>query len=354
MLSEMLDQLERLQAQEIERKKEIAELRKELKDVKGQLASVLSSLGSISKLQETIASSLLSQGSPLPKPTQHQQQDDRQTQNNEIELDAEVRPVNLVEGSRDEEGGEEVSVVSGENAPGDVSRMVESSDEEEIVVDETPAPATRKRKAPSTDVGGGRPTPFQRIGMNRKTMTAANQGLFDDFRAKKIVPFLTDLAMIRPGINSDRKNPLNIKWAKPGQGGRENIKVRRSLNMLMNDLCKSKEEYELLAGVVPPVYGDQNREALQQRSDEAKAMAEAVAKRATDWVNDNRKNEKEKKIDGSANLLFGTFVARVDRIPMEEKKMYNKWNASKTRPTAAAIAAAEAAAAEEGEDQEIE
>lgn len=350
MLSETLDQLERLQAQEIERKQEIAELRKELKDVKGQLASVLSSLGSIARLQETIASSLLSQGTPLPNRMQHQQQEDHEMQDTEIELDAAVRPANVVEGNRDEEGGEEVSVEGGENAPG----MVESSDEEEIVVVEKPAPATRKRKADSTDVRTGRKTLYERMQMNTKTMTAANSGLFDDFRQKKIVPFLTELATVRPGINGTTKNPLKIHWDNKAQAGRENIKVRRGLNLLMNDLCKSKEEYELLAGIVPPVYGDQNRVAYQQRSDDIKAMAVAVAKRATEWVNDNRTKESEVVIKSSDNLFFGIFIARIDNIHIDEKKKYNKWNAFKTRPTAAALAAAEAAAAEAAGEEEGE
>ena len=167
MLSETLDQLERLQAQEKENQKEIANLRGEVKEVKGQLASVLSTLDQLVKLQETIAASLLSQGAPLPKNTPHQQQEHHDTQYADIELGAAVRPAILAEGNRDEEGeNKEVSLVS-MNTPTTARRM-ETSDEEEIAV-VVEIPPAKKRKVNDTDVRRQGPSMYQRMALNARS-----------------------------------------------------------------------------------------------------------------------------------------------------------------------------------------
>ena len=132
-------------------------------------------------------------------------------------MGAAVRPANLAEGNRDEEGeNEEVSVVS-MSTPTTVRRMETSDEEENAVVDETPP--SKKRKANDTGVSRQGPSAFQQIIQNTKTMSAANSGLFDNFRTVKIVPFIRQLATIRPGITGTRRNPLSITWKTKDQGG---------------------------------------------------------------------------------------------------------------------------------------
>ena len=339
MLSETLDQLERLQAQEKENQKEIANLRGEVKEVKGQLASVLSTLDQLVKLQTTIAASLLSQGAPLPKNTPHQQQEHHDTQDADIELGAAVRPAILAEGNRDEEGeNEEVSVVSVSTPT--TARRMETSDEEEIDVDDETPPA-KKRKADDIAVSQQDPSAFERMRINMATQSAANTGLFDDFRTVKIVPFIRRLATNPPGLTDGRPNPLSIEWETKAKGGREKIKVRRALNMLMNDMCKSKEEYQLFAGKLAPLYGHEDSAAWNKRSAEIDVMAKTVADRARDWVNDNRMKN-EAPIDHTDGLIFGPFVTRIDNMSTAHKVLWNKWS-RKSRPTAEALAAAAAA-----------
>ena len=110
--------------------------------------------------------------------------------------------------------------------------------------------------------------------------------------------------------------------------------------MLMNDMCKSKEEYQLLAGKVAPVYGNEDPAAYQKRNAEINVMAETVAERAREWVNQNRTKDSETAFDDTDDLFFGIVIARIDNI-RPANKVWDKW-INKSRPTAEALVAAAA------------